>query len=82
MDQCILEKAKEKGGYDNSFTVEKIQKLFCNIEQILDFHRSLMIELSACVGNKGPSYETLIAQCYLKHVRTIYVHQAMHTVIT
>lgn len=66
--QYILEKAKEKMAYDNSFTEEKIQRLFCNIEQILDFHRSLMLELSACVGNKGPSYDTQIAQCYLRQV--------------
>ncbi len=66
--QYILEKAKEKGRYDNTFTEEHIKVLFCNIEKILEFHKLLMGDLSTCVGSKGPAYETRIAQCFLKHV--------------
>lgn len=66
--QYILQKAKEKHGYDNTFTERHIKTLFCNIEEILEFHKQLMTDLSACMGSKGPAYDTQIAQCYLNHV--------------
>lgn len=68
--QYMLEKAKQKAQnpHENSFTNEDIEILFCNIEQILDIHRQLVSDLESCIGPKGPSYETLISQCYLKHV--------------
>ena len=70
--QYILEKAREKHGYDNTFTEENIKTLFCNIEDILEFHKRLVVDLSACLGSKGPAYDTRIAQCFLKHVRIVY----------
>ncbi len=71
--QYILEKAREKHGYNNTFTEHNIKTLFCNIEQILEFHKSLVVELSTCLGPKGPAYDTPIAQCYIKHVCIMYV---------
>ena len=54
-----------KGQHDNTFTESVLQKLFCNIEDILAFHRRLIDELKTC----GVSYGSLIAGVYLKFVR-------------
>lgn len=63
----MLEKARQKGQHDNSFSEKIIQTLFCNIEEILALHQQLMADLDSCMG-AGASYDTTIAQCYLKHV--------------
>lgn len=66
----MLEKAKQKAlnPHENSFTNEDIVTLFCNIEQILEFHRQLLSDLDSYMEPKGPTYETPISRCYLKHV--------------
>ena len=68
--QHILEKAREKerNPHESTFTAENIQKLFCNIEEILTVHQSLVKDLDAIVASKGPVYETEVASCYLRHV--------------
>lgn len=70
--QHILEKAREKerNPHESTFTAENIQTLFCNIEEILAVHQSLIKDLEEIVGHgsKGPVYETEVASCYLKHV--------------
>lgn len=67
--QYLLEKARQKGQNDNSFSKEIVQTLFSNIEDILSLHQELMADLDACM-TAGPSFNAHIAQCYLKHVRT------------
>lgn len=71
----ILEKAREKHSYDNTFTEHHIKTLFCNMEEILDFHRRLLEDLSACIGSKGPAYDTQIAQCYLKNRKSFDLYR-------
>ena len=68
--QHILEKAREKerNPHESTFTAKNIQTLFCNIEEILTVHQSLVKDLEAIVGSRGPVYETEVASCYLKHV--------------
>ena len=66
----MLEKARQKGENDNSFSEENIQTLFSNIEDILSLHQKLMADLDACM-TAGPSFNAPIAQCYLKHVRML-----------
>ena len=63
----MLEKAREKGLYDNSFTDDVIHTLFCNIEEILALHERLVVDLDTCLHGT-PSYGTTIAKCYLDHV--------------
>ena len=67
--QYLLEKARQKGQHDNSFSAKIIQTLFCNIEDILALHRQLIADLESCMG-AGASSDATIAQCYLKHVRS------------
>lgn len=73
--QHILQKAREIAEHektlaenDKSFTPEIIDTLFCNIEEILAFHRELMTQLNSCLGSKGAAYDTQIAQCYVSKV--------------
>ncbi len=73
--QHILQKAREKSEYDKdklesekSFTPERIQTLFCNIEDILAFHKELLTHLESCIGSKGPAYDTEIASCFVRQV--------------
>ena len=56
-----------KGQHDNTFTESVLQKLFCNIEDILALHRRLVDELKSCVKG-GASYTSPIAGVYLKFV--------------
>ena len=65
--QHLLEKAREKGAHDNTFTEHNLSILFCNIEQLLSFHRQLVADLDSCLA-RGASYEAPIARCYLKFV--------------
>lgn len=67
LPQVLLEKARVKGQNDNTFTESVLQKLFCNIEDILQLHRRLLDELKACVKG-GVSYTTPIAGVYHKFV--------------
>lgn len=70
----VLEKAREKGLHDNSFTDDVIHTLFCNIEEILALHERLMVDLDACVRGT-PSYGTTIAKCYLNHQEGFAIYQ-------
>jgi len=70
----LLEKARQKGQHDNSFSEKIIQTLFCNIEEILALHQQLMADLDSCMG-AGASYDTTIAQCYLKHKERFSVYK-------
>ena len=65
--QVLLEKARVKGQNDNTFTESVLEKLFCNIEDILDLHRRLMVELKTCLKG-GVAYGSPIAGVYLKFV--------------
>ena len=65
--QHVLEKAREKGFHDKSFTDDVIQTLFSNIEEILALHERLVMDLDTCLHGT-PSYGAAIAQCYLNHV--------------
>lgn len=65
--QVLLEKARVKGQNDNTFTESVLQKLFCNIEDIMDLHRRLMAELKTCLKG-GVAYGSPIAGVYLKFV--------------
>ena len=71
--QVLLEKARAKGQQDNTFTESVLQRLFCNIEDILDLHRRLLEGLKACVKG-GVSYNTSIAGVYLKFVSVSATH--------
>lgn len=73
--QHILQKAREKCEHEKdkmesekSFTPDMIRTLFCNIEEILAFHKDLMIQLNTLIESKGPAYDTKIASCYTKQV--------------
>ena len=63
----LLKQAREKGEHDNTFTESVLEKLFCNIESILDLHRKLVEELNAALKG-GVAYGSLIAGVYLKFV--------------
>lgn len=65
--QGLLGKAREKGEHDNTFTESVLEKLFCNIESILDLHRKLVEELNASLKG-GVAYGSVIAGVYLKFV--------------
>ena len=71
--QVLLEKARAKGKQDNTFTESVLQKLFCNIEDILALHRRLLSELRTCVKG-GVSYSSPIAGGYLKFVSVYRTH--------
>ena len=61
-----------KGKHDNTFTESVLQRLFCNIEAILDLHRRLLAELKACVKG-GVSYRSPVAGVYLKFVSYLII---------
>lgn len=71
--QVLLAKAREKGQHDNTFTDSVLQRLFCNIEDILDLHRRLVAELKACVKG-GAVYGTAIAGVYSKFVSARWMY--------
>ena len=76
--QGLLEKARVKGQHDNTFTESLLQKLFCNIENILDFHHELVAELKSCLKS-GVSYGSQIATVYLKFVSKYFTY-FLHTI--
>jgi phosphatidylinositol 3,4,5-trisphosphate-dependent Rac exchanger 2 protein len=70
----LLEKARVKGQHDNTFTESVLQKLFCNIEDILALHRRLMGELKTSLKG-GVAYGSPIAGVYLKFSEDFLIYQ-------
>ena len=74
----LLEKARVKGQHDHTFTESVLQKLFCNIEDILALHQRLVAELEICLKG-GAAYTSCVAGVYLKFVSegALYIHSLL-----
>ena len=67
--QHILAKTRLKAEHDHSVTPEIIRALFCNIEELLEAHRTILSDLDHTLSG-GARFDSPIASCYLRHVRT------------
>ena len=60
---------KQLSTQNPSITPEVVEKLFCNIEEILAAHKALLVDLDReMIPSASP--DARVSSCYVKHVRT------------
>uniref|UniRef100_A0A1X7VB84 Uncharacterized protein n=1 Tax=Amphimedon queenslandica TaxID=400682 RepID=A0A1X7VB84_AMPQE len=71
----ILTKMKQLSTQNPSITEEVIEKLFCNIEEILAAHKALLVDLDKeMIPSASPDAQ--ISSCYVKHHESFQAYRA------